>query len=167
METSAFVARIGLFIKRGQELAKTIFAHRITESCLCIFNSNGTIRKCQKSKILQEMYLKVFITVVRFGPLWDPTLPNPPPPPPQKKKKKFNTYFFILSNFLPIIKNKMRINAHALYQQGQGKIYIINGCSLGHFYKKNIFTNIGYSLGHFYKKKFLTNIGRSLGHFYK
>ena len=47
----------------------------------------------------------------------------------------------------------MRINAHALYQQGQGKIYIINGCSLGHFYKKNIFTNIGYSLGHFYKKK--------------
>ena len=95
--------------------------------------------------------------------------PSQPPhhPPPPKKKKKFNTYFFILSNFLPIIKNKMRINAHALYQQGQGKIYIINGCSLGHFYKKNIFTNIGYSLGHFYKKKFLTNIGRSLGHFYK
>ena len=46
----------------------------------------------------------------------------------------------------------MRTNTYALYQWGQGKIYIINGYSLGHFYKKIFLTNIGYSLGHFYKK---------------
>ena len=40
----------------------------------------------------------------------------------------------------------------------KGKFYIINGFSLGHFYKKNFLTNIGCSLGHFYKKKFLTTI---------
>ena len=32
--------------------------HRITGNCLSILYSNGTIKKCQKSKILQEMHLK-------------------------------------------------------------------------------------------------------------
>ena len=45
------------------------------------------------------------------------------------------------------------MNTHALHQQGQGEVYIINGCSLGHFYKKSFLTNIGCSLGHFYKEK--------------
>ena len=57
-ETSASVATIDLFIKFDQELTKTIYKHRITGNCPSIFNSNGTIRKCQKSKILQEMHLK-------------------------------------------------------------------------------------------------------------
>ena len=60
----------------------------------------------------------------------------------------------------------MRINTHALYQQGE--FYIINGCSLGHFYEKNI--SHKYRLFFrtlLFKKMFLTNIGRSLGHFYK
>ena len=46
--------------------------HRITGNCLSIFNSNGTIRKCQKPKILQEMHLKSvdyskYIAIVDMG----------------------------------------------------------------------------------------------------
>ena len=81
METSALVATIDLFIKRDQELAKTIFEHRITENCLSIFNSNGTIRKCQKSKILQEMHLKSvyyskYFAIVDMGLLWRLSAPS-------------------------------------------------------------------------------------------
>ena len=81
METSALVATIDLFIKRDQELAKTIFEHRITENCLSIFNSNGPIRKCQKSKILQEMHLKSVyyskcIAVVDMALLWRLSTPS-------------------------------------------------------------------------------------------
>ena len=40
--------------------------------------------------------------------------------------------------------------------------YIINGYSLGHFYKKKFLANIGYSSGHFYNKNlwetFLKNL---------
>ena len=46
IENAALVATIDLSIKRDQEWTKTIFEHRITENCLSIFNSNGTIRKC-------------------------------------------------------------------------------------------------------------------------
>ena len=81
METSVLVATIDLFIKRNQELAKTIFEHRITENCLSIINSNGTIRKCQKSKILQEMHLKIvyyskYIANVDMGLLWRLSAPS-------------------------------------------------------------------------------------------
>ena len=58
METSALLATIDLFIKTDQELAKTIFEHRITGNCLSIFSSNGTTRKCQKSKALQKIHWK-------------------------------------------------------------------------------------------------------------
>lgn len=54
MESSASVATIHLFIKSDQELAKTIFEHRITGNCLSIFNSNGTIRKCQKIQDIER-----------------------------------------------------------------------------------------------------------------
>ena len=81
METSALVATIDLSIKRDQELAKTIFEHTITENFLSIFNSNGTIRKCQKSKILQEMHLKSvyyakYIATVDMGLLWRLSAPS-------------------------------------------------------------------------------------------
>ena len=46
IENAALVATIDLSIKRDQEWTKTIFEHGITENCLSIFNSNGTIRKC-------------------------------------------------------------------------------------------------------------------------
>ena len=54
-------------------------------------------------------------TVVCFGALWDTLLPlplKPLPSPPHKKK----FFFSIFSKFLPIIKNKMRVNTYALYQ---------------------------------------------------
>ena len=54
MESSASVATIDLFIKSDQELAKTIFEHKITGNCLSIFNSNGTIRKCQKIQDIER-----------------------------------------------------------------------------------------------------------------
>ena len=56
----------------------------------------------------------------------------------------------------------MTTNTYALYQQGQGKIYIINGYSLGQFYIKKFLTNIGISLGHLYKKN-----SHKHKHFYK
>ena len=63
MEFSALVATINLFIK----LIRSLFA----------LNSTGTIRKCQKSKILQEMHLKSesvdyskYIAIVDMGLLW-------------------------------------------------------------------------------------------------
>ena len=102
--------------------------------------------------------------VVCFGLLWDtPPPPPPPPPPPLPPQQKLISIFSILSNFLPIIKNKMRIKMYTLYQQGQGKTQIINGCSLGHFYKK-IFSHKYRLLFRtlLYIKKNLTNTDRSL-----
>ena len=52
----------------------------------------------------------------------------------------------------------MRTITHTLYQQGQGKIYIINGRSLGHFYKKKFSHKYRQIFGHFYKKKPLVAI---------
>ena len=77
---SALVGTIDLFIKSDQEFGKTIFEHRITENLLFIFNSNGTITKCQKSKILQKIHLKSvsyseYIAIVDMGLLW--RLPAP------------------------------------------------------------------------------------------
>ena len=81
METSALVATIGLFIKTDQELANAIFEHRIAGNCLYIFKSNRTIRKCQKSKILQEMHLKSvdyskYIAIIDMGLLWRLSTPS-------------------------------------------------------------------------------------------
>ena len=81
METSALVATIDLFIKTDQELANAIFEHRIAGYCLSIFKSNGTIRKFQKSKILQEMHLKSvdyfkYIAIVDMGLLWRLSTPS-------------------------------------------------------------------------------------------
>ena len=81
METSALVATTDLFIKTDQELAKTIFEHKITGNRLSMFNSNGKIRKCQKFKILQKIHLKCvdyskYIAVVDMGLLWRLSTPS-------------------------------------------------------------------------------------------
>ena len=44
-ETSALVATPDLFIKTDEELAETIFEHRITRNWLSIFHANRTIKK--------------------------------------------------------------------------------------------------------------------------
>ena len=54
----SFSCNYWLIYKTDQELTETISERRITGSCLSILKSSGTIRKCQKSKILQEMHLK-------------------------------------------------------------------------------------------------------------
>ena len=83
METSALLATIDLFIKTDQELAKTIFEHRITGNCLSIFSSNGTTRKCPKSKELQKIHWKCvdyskYIAIVDMGLLWRLSAPFSP-----------------------------------------------------------------------------------------
>ena len=81
MEAPALDATIGLFIKTDKELAKALFEPRITGNCLSIFNSNGTIRKCQKPKILQELLLKSldyskYIAIVDMSLLWRLSTPS-------------------------------------------------------------------------------------------
>ena len=65
-------ATVDLFIKNDQELAKTISEHRIAGNWLSIIKSNCTIRKCQKSKILQEIHVESvdyskYIAIVDMG----------------------------------------------------------------------------------------------------
>ena len=90
----ALVATIDLSIKTDQELAQTIFEHRVTENCLYIFNFNGTSTSmCQKSKILQEMqsqsvdYFK-YIEIVDIG-----LLRSLSPPSSSDRKKGDGTVY--------------------------------------------------------------------------
>ena len=89
----------------------------------------------------------------------------PPPSPHTKKKKKINTYFFYFFQFFTHHKNwneNKYICIMSIGNRDKGK-YIINGCSLGHFYKKNFLTNLGCSLGHFFKKIFSHNYRQLFG----
>ena len=74
METSALVATVDQFIKSEQDLQGILLL-------LSIFNSNETIRKCRKSKILQDMHLKSFyyskyIAIVDMRILWRLSTPS-------------------------------------------------------------------------------------------
>ena len=69
MEAKALVATLDLLTKDAPELLRKMFEYRITENCLSIFNSNGTLRKCQKSKIVHEMtpksvFLSQYISII-------------------------------------------------------------------------------------------------------
>ena len=78
MESSAIVAAIDLFIKTNQELAKTIFKHSITGYCLTILNSNVSIRKSQKSKILHWKSVNYYnyIAILDVELLWRLSTPS-------------------------------------------------------------------------------------------
>ena len=78
MESSAIVAAIDLFIKTNQELAKTIFKHSITGYCLTILNSNVSIRKSQKSKILhwKSVNYSNYIAILDVELLWRLSTPS-------------------------------------------------------------------------------------------
>ena len=81
MEAKALVATLDLIMKDNQELLRKVFEYRITENCLSIFNSNGSTRKCQKSKIVQEMEFKslslpTYITIVDMGLIWRLSTPS-------------------------------------------------------------------------------------------
>ena len=67
---------IDLITRDNPELLKQVFENRVTDVCLSIFNANGTIRKCQKSKIVQEMLFKYvnhlsnYVAIVDMGLIW-------------------------------------------------------------------------------------------------
>ena len=58
MESKAIISTLDLIMKNDNEVFKNVFNYQITENCLLIFISNGSIRKCQKFKLLQEMEFK-------------------------------------------------------------------------------------------------------------
>ena len=58
-----------------------IFNHRITETCLPLFNTNGTMRKCQKSKLVKmlkfvEINPTQYIAIVDMGLIWTLAIPT-------------------------------------------------------------------------------------------
>ena len=81
MEIKALVATLDLVTKTDPELLRKVFDYRITENCLSIFNSNGSIRKCQKSKLIQAMELnpvsiRNYISIVDMGLIWRLATPS-------------------------------------------------------------------------------------------
>ena len=60
-----------------------IMEHRITEECLSIFSTNGTMVKVQKSKLVEKLNLIPFPTVdsyialIDMGFIWRPAMPSP------------------------------------------------------------------------------------------
>ena len=57
IETKALVSSLDLVTKNNPELVQRIFEIRVTDMCLSLYNANGTLRKCQKSKIVNEINL--------------------------------------------------------------------------------------------------------------
>ena len=79
MEAKAVISMLELVA--DNEVLKKAFDYRITEHCLSIFNGNGTIRKCQKSKIVEMMKLvnivmNDYIAIVDMGLLWRVATPT-------------------------------------------------------------------------------------------
>ena len=57
IETKALVSSLDLVTKNNPELLQRIFENRVTDMCLSLYNADGTLRKCQKSKIVNEINL--------------------------------------------------------------------------------------------------------------
>ena len=59
-----------------------ILQHRVTDESMSIFNVNGSLRKCQKSKLLQTMTLSVknepedYTAIIDMGFIWRSATPN-------------------------------------------------------------------------------------------
>ena len=71
MQTKVAVKMIDMHAKEGSE----VFENRITDECLSVFNTNGTIRKCNKAKTKDVMKFveispKEYIVIVDAGYLW-------------------------------------------------------------------------------------------------
>ena len=60
-----------------------LLEHRVVEECLALFNSNGTYRKTQKSKLIQKFSLhpvdlqEPYIALVDMGMIWRMATPTP------------------------------------------------------------------------------------------
>ena len=81
MSLKATISVIELVEKDNKGALDVIFDHRITEICLAIFNTDGTMRKCQKSKLIEmlnfvEIHPLRYIAVVDMGLLWRLAIPS-------------------------------------------------------------------------------------------
>ena len=81
MENKAIVSMIELVRKEKPELFKEIWNYRISEHNLSVFNSNGTMRKCQKSKLMEELnfvgsYVTDYVAILDMGLIWHLTMPS-------------------------------------------------------------------------------------------
>ena len=82
MERVALASVIELVDKSGALKLEDVLEHRVTEECLSIFNVNGTMRKTQKSKLLQTMNISVspiptsYTVIVDMGLIWRLSCPN-------------------------------------------------------------------------------------------
>ena len=75
MEAKALILLLERVTQEDQGILKMAFEYRITEHCLPIFHGNGTIRKCQKSKLVEMMELVEtamykYIVIVGMGFDW-------------------------------------------------------------------------------------------------
>ena len=73
MSLRATINVIELVEKDNKGTFVVIFDYRITETCLLIFNTNGNMRKCQKSK-LTEMLNFVEIPPLQYIAIVDMSL---------------------------------------------------------------------------------------------
>ena len=81
METQAAMNIIDLYMKDKKSSQESIFQYRLTDECLSIFNENGTIRKCQKSKLVdvlqfKEAEVRNYICLIDMSFIWRKALPK-------------------------------------------------------------------------------------------
>ena len=82
MERQALACIVNLVEESGGVDLEEILQHRVTEECLSLFNSNGTMRKTQKSKLVGIMNMvpapvpQMYVAVVDMGLLWRLATPS-------------------------------------------------------------------------------------------
>ena len=57
MECAAKIGILDMVEKEYPDIMPEILQHRISEECLAVSNQNGSIRKCQKSKLVDVFQL--------------------------------------------------------------------------------------------------------------
>ena len=76
MERSALAMVVELVDKSKVLDLEVFLNHRVTEECLPLFNANGTMRKTQKSKLIQTMHISVlpvpnkYTAIIDMGLIW-------------------------------------------------------------------------------------------------
>ena len=82
MEKQALSAVVELVEIAGAFKLEDILKHRVTEESLAIFNVNGTMRKCQKSKLIKSLTLNNisqpndYTALVDMGLIWQLATPT-------------------------------------------------------------------------------------------
>jgi hypothetical protein len=76
MEQQALKAVINLVEVSQLVDLQELLEHRVVEECVALFNSNGTYRKTQKSKLIQKFSLQPvdlqepYIALINMGMIW-------------------------------------------------------------------------------------------------